>query len=236
MPAGVDRARAAAVDTAPRERRALLVAVSVGQAVAAVWLSALGWGGGRPLLAHPARAAFVVLTLVSTVVALFSPVNLSSGEREDVASRRLFVPAAAGLLVLAWLMPFLDRLDLWTIDGDAARYVGVGMLAIGATLRVWPMFVLGRRFSGLVAIQPGHALVRDGPYRYVRHPSYLGMIVGFLGWALVFRSSVGVMAGVLGFRLLLERIESEEALLAAQFGGAYAEYRRRTWRLLPGLY
>jgi len=107
---------------------------------------------------------------------------------------------------------------------------------IGGTLRIWPIFVLGRSFSGLVAIQPGHELVTHGPYRYVRHPSYLGMMLGFVGWALVFRSSVGLVAAVLGLRLLFERIESEEALLASHFGDAYADYRRRSWRLVPWLY
>jgi protein-S-isoprenylcysteine O-methyltransferase Ste14 len=98
------------------------------------------------------------------------------------------------------------------------------------------MFVLGRRFSGLVAIQPGHELVTDGPYRYVRHPSYLGMMLAFVGWALVFRSSVGLLAAALGLRLLVERITSEEAMLASQFGSAYDEYRASTWRLVPWIY
>src|SRR5256885_12730234 len=84
--------------------------------------------------------------------------------------------------------------------------------------------------------QPGHELVTHGPYRYVRHPSYLGMMLGFVGWALVFRSSVGLVSAVLGLRLLFERIESEEALLASHFGDAYADYRRRSWRLVPWLY
>ena len=221
---------------APEQRRVLLVAVSVAQAVVGVGLSALGWGGLGALLAHPARAALVVLSLVFTLVALVSPVNLSSGQREDVENRRLFVPGAAGVLLLAWLMPFMDRRDVWTIDGDAARYLGVATLVIGGTLRIWPMFVLGRSFSGLVAIQPGHELVTHGPYRYVRHPSYLGMMLGLVGWALVFRSSVGLVAGGLGLRLLLERIDSEEALLASHFGDAYADYRRRSWRLVPWLY
>ncbi len=210
--------------------------MSVAQAVVGVGLSALGWGGLGALLAHPARAALVVLSLVFTLVALVSPVNLSSGQREDVENRRLLGPAVAGVLLLTWLMPFMDRRGFWTLDGDVARYLGVATLVVGGTLRIWPMFVLGRRFSGLVAIQPGHELVTHGPYRYVRHPSYLGMMLGFVGWALVFRSSVGLVAAVLGLRLLFERIESEEALLASHFGDAYAHYRRRSWRLVPWLY
>ncbi|MCM3755760.1 hypothetical protein M3665_27965, partial [Bacillus licheniformis] len=58
-------------------------------------------------------------------------------------------------------------------------------------------FVLGKRFSGLVAIQPGHTLVTGGIYSRIRNPSYLGLVVNSLGWALVFRSSVGVLLVVL---------------------------------------
>lgn len=220
----------------PAGRRGLVVAVSVVQLVVTVALSALGWGGLQPLLADPARAAAFGTVLAITLVALCSPVNLSSGEREDPAGRRILVPMAVGTLGLAWLMPFMDRRDVWTIDGDAARWLGVTTLVVGGVLRVWPMFVLGRRFSGLVALQPHHELVTDGPYRWVRHPSYLGGMLGMLGWALVFRSSVGVIATVLGLIPLADRIETEEALLASRFGGQYDDYRRRTWRLVPGLY
>ena len=221
---------------APEQRRGLVIAISVAGAVVSIGLGALGWGGFGRLVAHPARAAYVALTVVFTGVALLSPVNFSSGEREDVGNRLMLVPSAVGMLVLSWVMPYMDRLDAWTIDGDTTRWLGVAVLVVGGVLRIWPMFVLGSRFSGLVAIQPGHELATDGPYRWVRHPSYLGLMLGFFGWALVFRSAVGVVAGVLGFPLLSDRIDAEEALLAARFGAAYEEYRRRTWRLVPGIY
>ena len=217
-------------------RRGLLIAVALAQLVVTVALTTLGWGGWTPLVAHPARASFIVIVVLMTIVALISPVNLSSGEREDVGNRRIFAPTVTGVLLLTWLMPCMDRRDLWALDGDAVRYAGVGLLVIGSVLRIWPMFVLGRRFSGLVAIQPGHELVTGGPYRYLRHPSYLGMLLGLVGWALVFRSGVGLVATVLGLPLLVDRIDSEEVLLASQFGSAYADYRARTWRLVPGLY
>ena len=106
----------------------------------------------------------------------------------------------------------------------------------GGALRIWPVFVLGRRFSGLVAIQPGHALVTDSLYGVVRHPSYLGLLVTALGWALAFRSGVGVLIAGLNVPPLLARIRAEEALLRAHFGPAYEAYCARTWRLVPGLY
>jgi hypothetical protein len=62
-------------------------------------------------------------------------------------------------------------------------------------LRIWPVFVLGHRFSGLVAIQPGHTLVTSRVYRLIRRPSYVGLLVNSLGWALAFRSGVGAAYG-----------------------------------------
>jgi protein-S-isoprenylcysteine O-methyltransferase Ste14 len=220
----------------PAGRRGLLVTVTVAQVVVMLALTALGWGGLRPLLADPARAVFVGTVIAITIVSLMSPVNLGSGEREDRGGRRALLPAVVGSLVLAWLMPVMDRRDVWTIDGAAVRWLGVATLVVGSVLRVWPMFTLGRRFSGLVALQPDHELVTDGPYRWVRHPSYLGLILELLGWALVFRSSLGVLATVLGLVPLVDRIETEEALLASRFGSRYEDYRRRTWRLVPRLY
>ena len=96
--------------------------------------------------------------------------------------------------------------------------------------------MLGSRFSGLVAIQPGHTLVTTGVYGTIRNPSYLGLLVNSLGWAFAFRSGVGVLLTALVIPLLMARIRSEEALLHSQFGGEYEAYRARTWRLIPWLY
>lgn len=95
--------------------------------------------------------------------------------------------------------------------------------------------MLGRRFSGLVAIQPGHTLVTTGTYGVIRNPSYLGLLVNSLGWALAFRSGAGVLA-VLMIPPLVARMGAEERLLRAHFGAEYEAYRARTWRLIPGLY
>jgi protein-S-isoprenylcysteine O-methyltransferase Ste14 len=98
------------------------------------------------------------------------------------------------------------------------------------------VFVLGRRFSGLVAIQPGHTLVTSGVYSVIRHPSYLGLLISSLGWALAFRSVVGVLLTALIIPPLIARIRAEETLLRAQFGSAYDAYRAHTSRLIPRLY
>ena len=76
---------------------------------------------------------------------------------------------------------YTDRKGFWTLDGDAVRWLGVVLFAAGGVLRIWPVFVLGHRFSGLVAIQPGHKLVTSGVYGVIRHPSYLGLLVKLAG-------------------------------------------------------
>jgi protein-S-isoprenylcysteine O-methyltransferase Ste14 len=199
-------------------------------------LAILGWGSFAAFFSHPALIALVIVGLVLTGVALFSGGNLSPGEREDRGNR--WVLAAFGVigLLLAYLPAYTDRTDVWTLDGDAVRWLGVVLFAAGGALRIWPVFVLGRRFSGLVAIQPGHTLVTSGVYGVIRHPSYLGLLVNSLGWALAFRSGVGVLLTALTIVPLIARIRAEERLLRTQFGNEYDAYRSRTSRLLPGIY
>lgn len=139
-------------------------------------------------------------------------------------------------LLDAFLPAYTDRIGFWTIDGSSVRWLGVVLFVVGGALRIWPVFVLGRRFSGLVAIQPGHTLLTKGIYGVVRHPSYLGLLIDSLGWGLAFRSAIGILLALLIVPLLLARINSEERLLQSQFGSEYDAYRSTTWRLIPRLY
>jgi protein-S-isoprenylcysteine O-methyltransferase Ste14 len=199
-------------------------------------LAILRWGDFAAFFAHPALIALAITLLVLSGVAVFSGGNLSPGVREDRANRWVIV--AFGLIGLldAYLPVYTDRKEFWTLDGDAIRWLGVVLFAAGSALRIWPVFVLGHRFSGLVAIQPGHALVTTGLYGVVRHPSYLGLLVNSLGWALAFHSGVGVLLTALLVPPLVARIRAEERLLHSQFGGEYEAYRSRTSRLIPGIY
>ena len=199
-------------------------------------LAVLGWGGLGAFFSHPARIALAIVTFVLAAVALFSGGNLSAGVREDRANRWVLVAFLALGLLAGYLAAYTDRTELWTLDGDTVRCLGVGLFAAGGMLRIWPVFVLGRRFSGLVAIQPGHTLVTTGIYRVIRHPSYLGLLVNSVGWALTFRSAVGVLLTALMVLPLLARIRAEETLLRTQFGAEYDAYRARTSRLIPWLY
>jgi protein-S-isoprenylcysteine O-methyltransferase Ste14 len=178
----------------------------------------------------------MVVGIALSVAAFFAGGNLSPGVREARSNR--WVIAAFGIIgfINAYLPAYTDRKELWTIDGGTIRWVGVFLFAAGGALRIWPVFVLGQRFSGLAAIQPGHTLVTSGVYAVIRHPSYLGLLINSLGWSLAFRSGVGVILTLSLIPPLLARISAEENLLSDQFGGEYEVYRSHTWRLIPGIY
>jgi protein-S-isoprenylcysteine O-methyltransferase Ste14 len=199
-------------------------------------LSVLAWGGPGPFFSHRALVALTVVALALTVAALRAGGNLSSGEREDRGNRWVIAAFATIGLLEGYLPAYTDRMRLWIIDGDAVRWLGVVLFAGGGALRIWPVFVLGRRFSGLVAIQPGHTLVTTGVYGTIRNPSYLGLLISSLGWGLAFRSGAGVLLAALLIPPLVARMDAEERLLQSQFGADYDAYRARTFRLIPGVY
>lgn len=215
-----------------------LFTLLIALAATALWLAlaVLGWGGCSAFLAHPARVALLVVTIALTLAASFTQGNLSSGEQEDRGNRWVLAIFLVVGALTGWLPAYCDRVGLLTIGGDGVRWTGVVLFALGGGLRVVPVFILGRRFSGLVAIQKDHALVTDGLYRVIRNPSYLGLLIMLAGWALAFRSLCGLVLAALFVPPLIARIHSEEALLARHFGPEYDAYRARTWRLIPYVY
>jgi protein-S-isoprenylcysteine O-methyltransferase Ste14 len=212
------------------------VTLVLGGTAASLSLAILGWGGWTAFFAHPARVARAVALAVLARVSLFANGNLSPGVREDRGNRWVIGAVTLLGLLAAYLPAYTDRKAFWTIDGEAIRWLGVGLFMAGGALRLWPVFVLGRRFSGLVAIQSGHTLVTSGVYGVIRHPSYLGLLVNALGWGLAFRAGVGVLLTGLMIPPLLARIRAEERLLRTQFGNEYSAYCAQMSRLIPGLY
>lgn len=199
-------------------------------------LAIFAFGGWTAFFSHWPLATLTVITMAMLGIAPFSRVNLSSGEREDRRNRWVFIAFSAIALASAIVPPYTDRIGMWTIDGETTRWTGVTLYTLGGALRLWPVFVLGVRFSGLVAIQPGHTLETEGVYRWVRNPSYLGMLINMLGWGLAFRGWSGVIIALLLLLPLVARIHAEERLLGTHFGPEYDAYVARTWRLIPGIY
>jgi len=201
-----------------------------------IGLAILGWSGFRAFFSHPALIVLTAVLFALSAASFFAGGNLNPGVREDRGNRWVLPVFGVIGFLNAYLPAYTDRKGLWTIDGDTIRWVGVALFAAGGALRIWPVFVLRHRFSGLVAIQQEHTLVTNGIYRVIRHPSYLGLLINSLGWSLAFRSGLGVLLTILLIPPLLARINAEENLLHSHFGDEYNAYRSHTWRLIPWIY
>jgi protein-S-isoprenylcysteine O-methyltransferase Ste14 len=129
----------------PTPRLAFIIIVAT---LAYLGLAVLGRGGFAAFFSHPALLALAIALFVMAGVALFSGGNLSSGEREDRANRWVIVLLALIGLLAAYLPAYTDRQGFWTLDGETMRWLGVGLFVAGGALRLWPVFVLGHRFSG----------------------------------------------------------------------------------------
>jgi protein-S-isoprenylcysteine O-methyltransferase Ste14 len=213
---------------------------------------------GRLLLDDPGARALVVAAVVAMVIGEVVPTYLGQardGSRrpwgslaesvlllrrrgsavpQDRGTKWIIVVASrAGLvaaLAIAALAPSLRAYanDWWTLG------LGVALVLAGVALRAWAILTLGRYFRREVTIEPGQRLVRRGPYRLLRHPSYAGLVLSFGGFGLAFGSWVGAAVAMLViFAGMLPRIRVEERALARAFGPDYVNYANSTARMLP---
>ena len=118
-----------------------------------------------------------------------------------------------------------------------AGIVGIALFIAGLAWRWYSIFYLGRFFTVNVAIASDHRLIDTGPYRHIRHPSYTGALLAFLGLSLCLYNWASVLVVMTGTLVAFGyRIRVEEAALAQGLGEDYRGYMRRTRRLLPGVY
>lgn len=114
---------------------------------------------------------------------------------------------------------------------------GVALFVIGILLRWYSIIHLGRFFTVDVAIAADHRLVDTGPYRFVRHPSYTGALLAFIGYGLVMRNWASLLLiSAPIFVAFLYRINVEERVLVQALGDRYRAYSARTKRLIPFIY
>jgi protein-S-isoprenylcysteine O-methyltransferase Ste14 len=164
----------------------------------------------------------------------------NAGSRANVkAWDRLLMPFMAIVLPLAsWIVCGLDERFGWSPDlPNALQLAGLALIFAGSMLGTWAM-ISNRFFSSLVRIQTdrGHTVVRDGPYRFVRHPGYLGNVLAWLASPVFFASAWAAIPAVLAIIVTFARTALEDRALRAELPG-YADYAASVRRrLLPGIW
>ena len=139
---------------------------------------------------------------------------------------------ATAYVISAVAAPFLRSIPLPRLPGSAAQ-LGLATQVAGLGVRAWSMRTLGQAYSRTLRTEREQQVVEAGPYRYVRHPGYLGSNLIWFGFALTSRSPlVLAVVGVLVGDAYRRRIQAEEALLRRELPG-YVGYSGRTRRLIP---
>ena len=115
-------------------------------------------------------------------------------------------------------------------------WIGVGLGIVGISMRLWAVLTLRQRYTRTLRVDGGHTIERGGPYRFVRHPGYLGSLLCLNGIALASGNAVVFAASLLAtLTAYVYRIHVEDAMLTAAFGEAYESYRRQVSALIPFL-
>ena len=152
-----------------------------------------------------------------------------------------------GSLALLWIVIFSSMTAaIWHGEisnpdmfggSHALKVIGLVVLILALIIRWTAIYTLGKSFSSNVAIRDSQTLHRSGLYRYLRHPSYLGLLLAFVAIGIHTRNWISiVIATVPTTAALLYRIHVEEAVLIRAFGRQYIEYCRTSKRLIPGIY
>jgi protein-S-isoprenylcysteine O-methyltransferase Ste14 len=116
-------------------------------------------------------------------------------------------------------------------------YLGLFLIACGIILRFISIHALGKFFTVDVTIRKDHKIKKDGIYRLIRHPSYTGSLVSFLGFGLSLNNLLSLVIIFIPVCFaMLHRIKIEEKFLIDQFGIEYTDYMKKTCRLIPWIY
>jgi protein-S-isoprenylcysteine O-methyltransferase Ste14 len=173
---------------------------------------------------------------VSELILSFARRSGAQSESRDRNSLSLLWIVIAGSIVLAL-----------TVQGSVPEarlphprlfyFAGLTLFIVGIILRWYSIWMLGRFFTVDVAIAKEHRLVDSGPYRFVRHPSYTGALLAFLGFGLCLNNWLSMLCLVAPITAaFLFRIHVEERALLDALGGDYRVYTERTKRLIPFVY
>jgi protein-S-isoprenylcysteine O-methyltransferase Ste14 len=158
-----------------------------------------------------------------------------TARRESVPSRLMHIAPLSLAVLLLWP----ERVPLSTLGERFVPlaawpfWTGAALTLAGLSFTVWARVFLGGNWSGIVTVKEGHELITGGPYRFVRHPIYTGLLLAFCGSALARGEWRGVLAVCLVFAALWRKLRIEEQWMRERFGSQYQQYSRRVAALIP---
>jgi protein-S-isoprenylcysteine O-methyltransferase Ste14 len=162
--------------------------------------------------------------------------GMKKAKRTETLSER--AQHAIPVILAFWLL-FENNWDVLNTrlfpETPTLLWVGIALTAIGVGISIWARITLGRNWSARVTLKEGHELVRNGLYRWIRHPIYTGIILGFIGTAII----MGYLRGFIGLSIIWAsfyfKARREENFLRQEFGEGFDEHTKSTGMFLPKL-
>jgi protein-S-isoprenylcysteine O-methyltransferase Ste14 len=185
-------------------------------------------------LLHPSPW-ILVLAVMAVYLGQPTPGRKAFADPVDKGSAQLII-IGGNVSTLLPVVEFVARSELAPRPLSAWVVVGALGVAAGAVLRIRAVTTLGRFFTAVVQVQAGQRVIREGPYAWVRHPSYSGVLLVLLGEAALFQSAAGLFCVVLAMLpIYMYRIRIEEKALLEGLGDEYRRYQEEVGALVPRL-
>lgn len=200
-----------------------------------------------PLVANPMLLfnwKVIFLAFISSLLYATQPrVSIAESKHKNVTDKNtmwlIIIVSGTGqvMSLLEWAYfqreasgNYINSLSAWAITGAF-------LLITGTMFRLYAIYTLGKYFTATVQIMDEHKIVKTGPYKLLRHPSYTGAFVAMLGCAIFLQSVSGIIIFGIGMLFVYHlRIKTEEKTLLQNFGTAYSNYCNSTWKMFPWIW
>ena len=192
--------------------------------------------GNVEILLAPHLWILILLGILASIFQpSYNPFTITAKPRDKGTGAQIiwsvYLTQLAAILEAAYL-----RYPL-SVQWDLIASIAVGVAVLGLALRTWAVLTLGNLFTMHIDIQKDHFIVTKGPFRIVRHPSYLGAFIMYLATIVFLHAWFSVIVALLVLPFaFVRRIYYEEELLKGGFGEEYEAYRRRVKRFIPGIW
>ncbi len=186
-----------------------------------------------------ASSVFVIAIICFFVAEQIGGLIIPTIKRGNTQVQRKKGNAVSNIMVYVGWMVVLTVSAIFGKNGVAflsnwVYLVGIAFMFGGIVFRQWAIAVLGRYFSGVIGVQKEQKVVDSGPYNLIRHPSYTGALIFYVGIGLAFQSWAAALVAILVFGVVYGyRIFLEEKALINELGNNYLEYKKRTKRIIP---
>lgn len=187
-----------------------------------------------PLIHDLLRFLWIVMIAYWTISALRAK-KVATQESLPIRILAYWLPLVIAIYLLGpgeWFGHTLIR-ENFVEHTNTVGVIGLMLAAAGAILAIWSRYLLGRNWSVSVQKKQDHELISNGPYKFVRHPIYSGLLLLFIGNALIVGDYRAIIAVIIVFLSFWYKLRKEERWMTEAFGAAYVEYAKGTRTLVP---